>query len=621
MGKIYHARHQFDEAASQYKLYLQAIKSDHPHRRMVREEIRRCANGLELQFSPGLAIVENLGRNVNSEFDEFAPILSPNFSTRLYYSAIRQGNMGQPRNRKGRPDERLGSYLSDMFSTENANGQWQRGAPMHVLLNSPKHDILLDFNRSGNALIYFKGWDLNSGEIVVDTFRQDEQRTLSSDPFQGPMNPLAGDLSLYLANDTLLFFASRRAGGYGGLDLYKSTFEYGRWSNPENLGPAINTPYDETSPFLARDGQTLYFSSNDSHKSIGGLDIFKAIYVPEKNQWTETINLGIPINSAGDDTHFRLAKDGFTAFFASSRKDGYGQRDLYAAYFNEFLPEQEAPTIYTPPVVQIPEPVEVVPPKVEEPLEEDPFEEVNSIENIASPELLVPGSIIVDHSAQVINAENRQALDKIANVMIDYPQLDLLITAYINPGDEIGNDLFAAAQEAEQVSNYLINRGVKSSSIFNRALVPENGNGQFGMRSGSSTIEFGFSQTSGLDLPGELPLHGQTASSVISDAPTNLELFYKVQIASAKKPYHHSQLSRQSHPMVEKSPDFDYYRYTVGAFASFANAERLRRTMVKAGFSSAYVIPYLYGFRIDKTEARRKKTQFPDLDNFLNRRF
>ncbi len=361
MGKIHHAMHQFNKAAGYYKDYLRQIKASHPNRQMVWDDIRRCARGLSLQYMPSVAVAENMGSSVNTPQDEFGPIVSPNFGNKLYFSSIRPGNIGGRRDKSGKPDSRLGSFCSDMFTCKMVGTQaWGEVKALHHLLNSPQHDVLLDFNGDGSVLYYFKGREPSQGQIYMDTFQKVEERRLSSDPFRGPVNPAIGDGTPHFVNDTLVYFSSRRPGGYGGLDLYYTTFSAGRWAAPKNLGDVVNTPYDESTPFLARDGKTLYFSSNHPQRSMGGLDVLKTVYNSRSGRWTEPENVGMPVNSAGDDAYFRIAKDGFTAFFSSSRKDGLGQRDLYIAYFHDFLPEMELPVVYQRP------PAEAAPPKVEE---------------------------------------------------------------------------------------------------------------------------------------------------------------------------------------------------------------------------------------------------------------
>jgi hypothetical protein len=152
LGKVYHDRNEFTRAIEYYKLYLKAIPSSHANRASVREDIRRCATGLALQYKTPRAIVENLGATVNTPYDEFAPIMSPNFNDRIYFSAVRPGNAGGARNNFGQPDEVMGRYYSDIFTTLVNNGIWTAPQAMHYLLNSPKHEVLLDFNANGKAL-------------------------------------------------------------------------------------------------------------------------------------------------------------------------------------------------------------------------------------------------------------------------------------------------------------------------------------------------------------------------------------------------------------------------------------------------------------------------------------
>jgi hypothetical protein len=165
---------------------------------------------------------------------------------------------------------------------------------------------------------------------------------MASDIFYGPVDALAGISSPHFVSDKIIIFPSQRPGGYGGLDLYKTEFSNGQWSVPQNLGPTINSPYDETTPFMARDGKSLYFSTNNTELSMGGFDVVKTVFNTYAGNWTRPFNLGMPINSAGDETHFRLSRDGYSAYFASSRKDGMGERDLFAAYFFDYLPEMGA---------------------------------------------------------------------------------------------------------------------------------------------------------------------------------------------------------------------------------------------------------------------------------------
>lgn len=341
LGRIYHARNQFTEATNYYKSYLKSLPGNHSHRAMVRDAIRRCSNGIQLQFQEGLAFVENLGESINTKYDEFGIVFSPNNFKRLYFSSARPGSMGGLKDEYGRPDNLLGSYRYDMYSIIKEGNNWLPTQPLHYFLNSPDSEVVLGFSGDGNKLFYYKGKALENGQIFVDTFRQN-RRTLSSDPFISPVDAVSSITTPHFLDSKTILFSSRRPGGYGGFDIYQTSYLDGKWSTPQNLGPDINSAYDEVTPFLAPDRKTLYFSSNNSSSSIGGFDIYKSVYNTQRLQWSLPYNLGLSVNSAGDDTHFKLARDGYTAYFTSNRKDGYGQRDLYVAYFYDYQKEVSA---------------------------------------------------------------------------------------------------------------------------------------------------------------------------------------------------------------------------------------------------------------------------------------
>ena len=148
------------------------------------------------------------------------------------------------------------------------------------------------------------------------------------------------------ADGKTLYFCSDRKGGYGGVDIYKTVKDpkTGIWSTPENAGKPINTRYDEFAPFLHSDFQSLYFSSS-GHPSVGGQDIFFT-HIEEDGKWSEPKNLGIPINTTGDDMGFFVSTDGHYGYFASdqpSRAKGksVGKFDIYQfELYKEVRPDE-----------------------------------------------------------------------------------------------------------------------------------------------------------------------------------------------------------------------------------------------------------------------------------------
>lgn len=124
-----------------------------------------------------------------------------------------------------------------------------------------------------------------------------------------------------------LFFVSDMPGGYGGTDIYMCADQGGQWGEPVNLGSIINTPNNESFPFIGSDG-TLYFSSN-GHPGLGGLDIMAAKYLG-LDEFAPPMNLGAPVNSTRDDLGFIIDKANRRGFFSSNREGGAGDDDIYA---------------------------------------------------------------------------------------------------------------------------------------------------------------------------------------------------------------------------------------------------------------------------------------------------
>ncbi len=137
----------------------------------------------------------------------------------------------------------------------------------------------------------------------------------------------------FSADGNTLYFVSDMPGGYGKLDIYKSTLMNGSWSQPENLGAKINTAYDEMFPSISHDGD-LFFASK-GHVGLGGLDIFIARH--SAGSFGDPENIGYPVNTSFDDFAITLNKEGNTAYFSSNRGDFYDRIYETNMYVPEFI--------------------------------------------------------------------------------------------------------------------------------------------------------------------------------------------------------------------------------------------------------------------------------------------
>ncbi len=625
LAKTLHAENQFKEAANFYKLFLKVSGKNDARNEMVKDELRRCAFGIKIQPIETAVLVENLGEKVNSPGDDFRPILSPNHADRLYFSSIREGNLKDLDKDKAQgTDDRL-MYSSDMFSTSLVNGEWSATNRMNFFLNSPSHEMVLDFSTDGSRMYFFRGPTLYGGEILIDTFRQEVvDNTLFPPSFNSPLQAEQGDGNPYFFNDTILLFASRREGGFGGLDLYITELKNGKWTEPENLGSTINSPYDETSPFLAKDGRTLYFSSNYSRQSIGGLDIFKTTYVDQSERWTSPENLKTPINSAGDDDHFRLADDGLKAFFSSSRSLGFGGRDLYVVYFPAPRNEQliSSVPIAFEQVLDSREQLAEVAISEATPNGETGFPK----QKIATYEI---APLFYETQSTLLTPVNIQKLNNLIQLLNKYPQLKVCLTGHSNDNDSKSFDLFTSIKMAKKAGEYLVQNGIRASNVVLKGVgssYPIAKNKLYGKPNPAGDklnrrIEITIHHTE------YVPIRVIVKEPHINNLMTSPEgnyfktatngLSYKVQIASIKQMYHGDLITRYRGAMVESNFHSEFYDYSVGLYQTFNSADELRKDMLRHGVAEATVVPYIHGLRISKEEAPSYVKAYPDLGNFL----
>jgi outer membrane protein OmpA-like peptidoglycan-associated protein len=135
-----------------------------------------------------------------------------------------------------------------------------------------------------------------------------------------------------MADENVFFFSSDRPGGYGGTDIYLCRRQTDNsWGPAKNLGPAINTAYDEDAPFIHPDSKTLYFSSN-GNKSMGGFDIFTCTYNRKNDSISSPLNIGYPVNTADDELFFVWSADGKRGYFSATKEEGFGEEDIYLVH-------------------------------------------------------------------------------------------------------------------------------------------------------------------------------------------------------------------------------------------------------------------------------------------------
>lgn len=311
---VAHTNQKFKKALNFYNGYkIIAGKKE-----LSNEEINRLINQIsyaELALKNKRNItIENLGNIVNTPFDDCYPQINADASL-FMFSSNREKN----------------TY--NIYQANNIKNQFTEPKKLSSSINSNDNEITAGLSADGQILFihktnkFFVGGNLYTSQMGLDEWET---------PIKLPkeINSAFNETNASITTEnSTIYFSSDKPGGYGGKDIYKiSRLPNGEWGLPENLGPIINTPYNEDAPFIHNDNKTLYFSSQ-GHQNMGGYDLFKAEFT--NNTWTNPENLGVPINSVRDETNIVLTADGKIGYYSSSMENGFGGKDIYKTVIND----------------------------------------------------------------------------------------------------------------------------------------------------------------------------------------------------------------------------------------------------------------------------------------------
>lgn len=268
--------------------------------------------------------------SINSEWDDYMPNSDPT-GRLLYFTSTRKGGVAEDKSDAKEGDE-------DIYQIEFKDGKWSEPQLLPEPVNSSKNEGASSFSADGQTVIY-TACGRDGGVGNCDLYIMTLEGSVWSTPrnLGNVVNSDEWDSQPTISSDgSRIIFTSARNGGYGSQDLYmieKNVF--GEWGPPQNLGGMVNTPFNDSSPYLSPDGKTLYFASY-GHPGFGGSDLFKTTY--ENGKWSNPVNMGRPLNTEGDDRYFTIGGSGEVGYFASNR--GGSVLNLYSIA----IPEEMRPT-------------------------------------------------------------------------------------------------------------------------------------------------------------------------------------------------------------------------------------------------------------------------------------
>jgi len=309
MSRIYFAVRDFTASVSLVDEYL-SNENITDKARLNAELLRKNALFSEKAIAEAWSFLPvNLGIEVNSKNSEYLPSMNADESTVIFTRKIR----GQ----------------EDLFVTGVDNGKWLEAVPIDEGTINTGHNEGAHCISSNGKLLFYTICNERNTRGSCDLYISKRQQNGWSAPLNlgPPLNSVAWDSQPSLSADgKTLYFVSNRRGGFGGKDIWMSRWENGLWKEPLNLGPAINTPHDEQTPFIHFDNETLYFSS-DGHPGMGKQDIYFSRF--RDGQWMEPVNLGYPFNTQQVESGLNISLDGKKAYYAAERDDGFGELDIY----------------------------------------------------------------------------------------------------------------------------------------------------------------------------------------------------------------------------------------------------------------------------------------------------
>jgi len=306
LGDAYLVNELLNKAIDAYQQFLEIMDREVYDEELVLAQITACENAKRLKTMPvdfDLLLLDSL---INTRYSDIQPVISGDGTKLAFTTEL--------------------PFYDGAFFCEKTDEGWSYPQSITQILGFDADVYPVGLSYDGTEMILYYD-DQYIGNLYYSKYEEGRWQEASK---------LGENISTkyweshgcFSKDGRTLYFTSNRKGTYGGVDIYTSERQPdGKWGVPENLGPTINSRYNEESPYIAEDGQTLYFSSY-GHFNMGGYDIFFSRKDANGN-WSEPINLGYPINTTDDDLFFQPVNRGMGAYYSLYSPNGRGRHDIY----------------------------------------------------------------------------------------------------------------------------------------------------------------------------------------------------------------------------------------------------------------------------------------------------
>ncbi|PAW93967.1 hypothetical protein CKK33_10860 [Mucilaginibacter sp. MD40] len=314
----------YEQALRHLEKYLTYTNNTPQNIAYAQKLIADCKFSIQAIAHPVAFTPVNMGADINTADDEYLPVATADEAELIFTRKINNNE--------------------DFYKSDKVGNKWQKATYLSDVINTPMYNEGAQSISQDGKYLFFTGCNRPDGLGRCDIYIAQKKGNDWAKPFSigAPLNTSGWEAQPSISADgRTLYFVSNRKGGYGGYDIWLSHLTEKGWSEPENMGPNVNTQYDEQSPFIHPDDSTFYFCSN-GWPGLGGKDLFVS-RLGKDGKWQKPENLGYPINSSGDENGLTLTANGSYAFFASNNLKGFGGYDIYTFE----MPESVRPKVVT----------------------------------------------------------------------------------------------------------------------------------------------------------------------------------------------------------------------------------------------------------------------------------
>jgi len=306
LGNAYLVNELLNHAIESYEEFLEVMDPDVYDAELVKAQIQSCKNAQRLKTMPVDIDLTLQDEIVNTRYSDVRPVISGDGTKMAFVTEL--------------------PFYDGAFFTEKTEDGWSYPQIITQMLGFDEDIYPVSLSYDGSEMILYYDDDY-IGSLYYSRY---------VDGLWTPAVKLEENISTkfweshasFSKDGQTLYFTSNRKGTYGGLDIYVSGRKPdGSWGPAVNLGPTINSPYNEESPCISEDGNTLYFSSY-GHYNMGGYDIFYSKRGPD-GAWGEPVNIGYPINTTDNDLYFQPIRNGNAAYYSLYSPRGIGRHDIY----------------------------------------------------------------------------------------------------------------------------------------------------------------------------------------------------------------------------------------------------------------------------------------------------